>query len=119
MSDHLLGKKLIDAVSLAASFNSDIITVIGMYNVGFTLETTSLTANTGTVIPQMRIKKNQNEYSGWIDITLSSPVVFAGANIATFVSLNQLPPCELRLKYTKGSGTQDGILTSWISGTKI
>ncbi len=117
--DILVGTKLSNAVSLAASFNTAWVPVTHMCLVGFTIETASVVTNAGTFIPQIRIKKDDNNYSGPIDLDLSVPIVLANANIATFVNLNQLPPVEVRMKYTKSSGTVDGTVTIWVSGAGL
>lgn len=117
--DLLVGRLLNNATSLAASFNTSAIIVRSMDNVGFTVITSGVTANTGTVIPQIRIKQDDNFYSGWIDLTLDVPVILANADISQFINLNQLPPCEVRLKYTKSGGTTDGTVIIYASGTEI
>lgn len=118
MKDHLLGKNLSLAQSLAASFNTEAIPVRKIDNVGFTVESSGVASNTGTFIPQVRIKKDENNYSGWIDLTLDPIVALTDTDISQFINLNQLPPCEVRLKYTASIGA-DGTVTIWVSGTEI
>lgn len=118
MKDHLLGKHVESDTSLAASFNTAAFRVISMNNVGFIAVTTGVTANTGAIVPQVRIKKSETEYSAWVNLTLDTPVVLADADISYFINLNPLPPVEIRLAYTKGSGTQDGTVDIWMSGVE-
>lgn len=116
MKDHLLGKQLQSATSLASSFNTAAVSVINMENIFVTIETASVVTNAGTFVPQIRVKKSLNEYSGWISLTLDTPVILANADIATVINLRNLPPCELRIAYTKSSGVVDGTVTIWVSG---
>lgn len=117
--DLIVGANLSNAVSLAASFNTGFVPVRDVDNIGFTIETTGVTTNDGTFIPQVRILKDNNNFSGWIDLTLDTPIVLANADISVFVNLNQLPPCQVRIKYTQGSSTPNGTVVIWASGKGV
>ena len=110
------GKKIVDAQSLSASWNSDAVDVNTTNIVGMIYTTSGVTTNTGNFKIQVRILKDANSYSDWADLSSDLTVTLAGANISpTFLNLNQLPPVQLRIVYTK-AGTSAGTFTAWLSG---
>ncbi len=71
-------------------------------NVGFWLVTTGITNNTGTFYVEIRALKDENHYSPWVALTLDDNLVVANADVAFFINLNQLPPCQVRLSLVAG-----------------
>jgi hypothetical protein len=110
--------QLVNAQSLAASFQSDVITLTTATHIGFNCSTASVTTNTGTFGVQYRVYKDSNDYSDWTDLTLSTTPTLASTNIKFLMDVT-VPPGQVRAVYTKGSGTQDGTVTMWVSGDQI
>lgn len=114
-----LSKQIATAQSLAASFNSEITTIKTVDNVAYTIQTASVTDNTGTFGVQFRAYKDDNTVGSWIDLTLSSTPTLADADDGFLINLNQLPPGQVRLAFTAAGGTPDGTAEIWISGKQL
>ena len=119
--DFVRGKKLNAAQSLASDFSATSTTVLTMDNIGLIISTSSVTDNTGTFAVWVRIKHsdNVNEQSSWAKLTLSAVPTLANADDVFFINLNQLPPCELQVRFVAAGGTPDGTCDIWLSGTQI
>lgn len=118
----LSGYKLSSAQSLAANFTSNAITVYNLDNVGFNISTSSVTDNTGTFGVQHRIIKNTQDpgqFSDWADLTLSPTAILANADATLLINLNQLPPGQVRVKFTAAGGTPNGTCNIWVSGCSV
>lgn len=113
------GHRLADDQSLAANFNSNVVTIKSIDNVGIVIETSSVTDNTGTFGVDVRIKKDDNTFSSWVGLTLSSTPTLANADDQFFINLNQLPPCELRVTFTAAGSVPDGTCDIWVSGKQV
>lgn len=115
------GFKLESAHSLAADFNSAVFTVKTMDNVGINIEAEDVTDNTGTFQVQHRIKKDDNtgNKSGWATLTLSADPTLNNAADVFLVTLNQIPPGEIRIVFTAAGITPDGTVDIWVSATSV
>jgi hypothetical protein len=107
--------KLVNAQSLAASFQSAAVTLATATHIGFNIDTASVTDNTGTFGVQHRIYKDSNTYSEWADLTLSATPTLADADATMLLDIT-VPPGQVRLTFTAAGGTPDGTCTVWISG---
>lgn len=107
--------KLLNAESLAASFESEPVTITTVTHVGITLETASVTDNTGTFGVQWRAYKDAQNYSAWATLSLSSTPTLADANMTDLLDL-RLPPGQFRITFTAAGGTPDGTVTAWVTG---
>lgn len=110
--------KLASATSIAASFNSAAFDVNQADNVFIILSTTGVTSNTGTFSVQARIKKDINNFSNWVTLTLDSTPTLASADADFGINLNQIPFDEARVVYT-ASGTSAGTVDIWIEVKQI
>jgi hypothetical protein len=115
----LHGFQLKNDQSLAASFQTDPVTVKYMDNVGFNISTASVTDNTGSFAVQHRIYKDANNASAWATLTLDTTPTLADGNDTFFVNLNQLPPGQVRIAFTAAGGTPDGTCDIWVSGCSL
>lgn len=113
------GVRIANDQSLASNFQTSAYEIEMIDNVGLTIETSGVTDNTGTFAVQVRIRENENIVSGWVSLTLSSVPTLANADDSFFVSLNQLPPCEIRVTFTAAGGTPDGTCDIFFSGTQV
>lgn len=107
------GFKLTTAHSLAASFQSAVLPIDYMDSVGFILDCSSVTDNTGTFSVQARIKYDENSYSSWCDLTLTTVPTLANAAVVLGVNMANVPFSELRLVFTAAGGTPNGSVTIW------
>jgi len=115
----LQGHQLENNASLAASFNTDPVTVKTMDNVGFVISTASVTDNTGTFEIEYRVFKDENNYSEWATLTLSTTPTLANGNDQFFINLNQLPVGQVRVAFTAAGGTPNGTCDIWVSGNSV
>lgn len=107
----VIEKQLYAAQSLAASFTSDWIAVKNTPLIGLTLEVTGVTNNDGSFAIQA--KNDPSPSATPFNVDLDDPMTLADAN-NTFLCDLAWKWSYFRLKYTKGSGTQDGALTCWL-----
>lgn len=113
------GKQLAATQSLAASFNSDVFEIPRkVSNVGINIDCNNVTDNTGDFVVQHRINDGKNQ-SEWASLSLSATPTLADADATYFLNLNQIPPGDLRVKFTAAGGTPDGDCDIWISGQEI
>ena len=122
--DVLFGFQLADAQSLAAAFNSSAFRVKFLDNVCFNVETSGVTVNEGTFAVEHRIVKDIRPvspvmYSAWAELTLSSIPTLGGADQTFMISLNQVPPGELRIKFASPGGSANGTCDIWVSATSL
>lgn len=115
----LQSKKLADGQSLEASFNSEVFDIKTVDNIGINISASSVTDNTGTFEIEWRVYKDANEFSDWAELTLSSTPTLADAAATFAVILNQLPPGQIRVKFTAAGGTPDGTCDIWISANQL
>ena len=112
-------KKLADAQSLAASFNSSVIPAgpfIG--NIGINIETSGVTDNEGIFYVDHRIVSSQDSriFSAWADVGISSNPTLSNTDLTTMISLSQVPVGELRIRFEVAGVSPDGTVTIWFSG---
>jgi hypothetical protein len=117
MRDILQGVQLAALQSLAATFTTPIIQVNTIENLGLTIATSGLTANTGTIVPQFRIYKDVNHFSEWIP--LNAVLTFANINVLQMIYLNQLPPGQIQFVFTPGGAGPNGTMNMWASGARV
>lgn len=110
--------RLVNAQSLAASFNSAIVTLATATHIGFNCSTASVVTNAGTFGIEFRVYQGLHDFSDWTALTLSSTPTLANAD-AKFLMDVTVPPGQVRMTYTKSSGTVDGTVTVWVSGDQI
>lgn len=110
--------KLVSAQSLAASFQSDPVTLTTATHIGFNCSTASVTSNSGTFGVQFRVYKDANNYSDWTELTLSDEPTLNDANLQFLMDIT-VPPGQVRMRYTKSVGTTDGTVTVWVSGEQV
>ncbi len=99
--------KLAAAQSLAASFNSNILPVSYMDCIGFIFDCSAVTVNTGTFGLQARMRFDENSYSAWCDLSLTSVPTLAGAAAVLGVNLSTFPYTEIRAVFTPLGGTKE------------
>lgn len=120
--DALFGKKLVDAHSLAASFDSDPFRIKFLDNIGINISTASVTDNTGYFTVEHRIVKDDNSraYSAWCPLAFGegNPTL-ANANNTFLLNINQIPPGEIRVRFTADGSTPDGTVDVWVSATSL
>lgn len=115
----LPGVRVENDKSLASSFQTTAYEIESIDNIGFVIDCNNVTDNTGTFAVQVRIREDENVVSDWVSLTLSSAPTLANAAAEFFVSINQLPPCEVRLSFTAAGGTPDGDCDIYFSGTQV
>lgn len=110
-------KKIASGVSLATAFQSELSNVQWLDNVGYIIETSGVTDNTGTFSVQVRntTSDDPNEQSQWANLTLTAVPTLANANAVFAINLNQLPFSEVRVAFTPAGITPDGTVTIWAS----
>lgn len=113
------GYQLASAQSLASDFESSAIDVKTVDNVCFLIETSSVSDNTGTFAVQVKIKKDDNNESGWATLSLDTTPTLANADDQFFINVNQITPCQIRIKFTAAGGTPDGTCDIWVSGKQV
>jgi len=99
--------KLVTAQTLASSFNSNPVTLTTLDKVCFNIDCTSVTVNTGTFFVQHRVYKDENTFSSWATLTLTSVPTLAGANAVFYREVTACPG-QLRIGFTSGGGGQNG-----------
>lgn len=108
--------KITTGQSLASSFQSPSSDVQYLDNVGVIIQTSGVSAGTGTFGIQVRDKigDNPSSYSNWADLTLSGIPTMAGADQTIAIGLTQLPWSEFRVVYI-ASGGANGTVDIWHS----
>lgn len=97
---NIIKKKIETAKSIASSFNStSIMDLESISEVGFSVASSGVTTNTGTLGVDHRIEVDNNNISEWVAITISPVPTFASAN-AQFLMQLTLPPGQVRMTYT-------------------
>lgn len=97
--------QLLDGESMGASFTSAATNVTYTDVVGYQLTWTG--TPTGTFDIEATV-----DGTNWEALTLSPAPQATGAAGGTLISLNQIPYAQVRLKYTRTSGT--GSLSAWV-----
>jgi Ca2+-dependent lipid-binding protein len=106
--------------SLAASFEtSTTFTIKTVHNIAVNIDCNSVTDNTGTFAIQHRITDGGRNQSEWATLTLSTTPALADGDDTFLVNLNQLPPGEIRVKFTADGGTPDGTCDITLSAISI
>lgn len=113
----LPAKQLESAKTLASSFQTSEVTVDTADNIGLWIYASSVTDNTGTFGVDVRPYRDQNTYGDWVALSLSPTSTLANTDQNFFISLNQLPNCQVRVNFTAAGGTPDGVCDVWIAGT--
>lgn len=88
--------------SLGSSFQTDPITLTTASRLGFNVEATGVTANTGTFAVQHRIHKDDNGFSAWATLTLSATPTLADADATMLIDVS-VPPGQVRLAFTQNA----------------
>lgn len=107
------------AQSLAASFQTSPINVDYLDNVVFTVETASVTDNTGTFGVEARLKGDNNEASAWFPLELSLVPTLANANDKIVIKLDNVPFSEVRLTFAAAGATPDGTCDVWVEAKQL
>lgn len=102
-------KKLLAAESLGASFVTDATDIKFMDNIGYIIECTSITSNTGIFTAQVQI-----EDSSWVDLEFAVPAQLAGSDTTFVLNLNQLPYEKIRVSFADSAG--DGVCDVYVCG---
>lgn len=97
--------QLLNGESMGASFTSAATNVTYTDVVGYQLKWTG--TPTGTFDVEATV-----DGSNWEALTLSPAPQATGGAGGTLISLNQIPYAQVRLKYTRTSGT--GSLSAWV-----
>lgn len=97
--------QLLDGESMGASITSAATNVTYTDVVGYQLKWTG--TPTGTFDVEATV-----DGTNWEALTLSPAPQATGAAGGTLINLNQVPYAQVRLKYTRTSGT--GNLTAWV-----
>lgn len=109
-------KQLESATTLASNFTTDPVEVKLCDTIGFNIECTSVTDNTGAFYIDHRIYKDANNTSAWAELTLSSTPSLSNADEVILINLNELPKGQVRLRFVAAGGTPDGSCNVWVSG---
>lgn len=109
--------KLETAKSLGASFVTEPTLIKYQDNVGYLIECTSVTGNTGLFSIEARIKIADKIYSKWIPLSLTIPPQLNDADVDFEISLNQVPYSEVRLSFADSGG--DGVANIFVSSKGI
>lgn len=106
---------LTDNQSLATDFQSEIVNISYLDNVGVQIVTSSITDNLG----EFSIQASINGVN-WETLTLS-PVIpsLADADTTILANLNQLPFKQFRVSFEAAGTTPDGTCSIWISAKEI
>lgn len=110
----LLPYKFLDAQSLASSFNSEVITIQYLDNVGITLACSGVTDNTGEFFVECSI-----DGETWIDIEVSPQILLDDADDNILINLNNLPFSKVRLTFAPAGGTPNGVVTGYITAKEL
>lgn len=111
----LIANKISSAQSLAADFESDVVSIETSNNVGIWIDASSVTDNTGTFTVQVRAYKDANNASAWADLTTTYSI--SDADVVFFRKEVTLPPCQIRVAFVAAGGTPDGVADIWISAS--
>jgi hypothetical protein len=110
----LLPFKLLDSVSLAASFSSEPVTIQYLDNIGITLQCTGITANTGSFRIECSVDGDL-----WVDIGVTPSISLANTNDNIIINLSQLPFSKLRVAFTPAGSTPNGVVVGYITGKML
>ena len=120
---HLITKQIESALDLSSGDTaSDEIDIGLVDNVMINIDCTGVTDNTGTFAVEHRLKKSNaggGQYTSWGELTLSAVPTLADANKVFAISLNQLPPGQIRVTYSSAGGTPDGAAEIWFSACSV
>lgn len=116
MSRNDVARKLLDsAADLSATYFSQYAEVTQLNLIGYTIETSGVTTNTGSFSIQARNTDLHNNTSAWIDITSAGSYPLANANQNIAVALSGFPWNEVRLKFVPAGGTPNGTAKIFIT----
>ena len=110
----LLPYKFIENESLAASFESQEITIQYLDNIGIVLACTGITDNAGEFKVECSIADGI-----WVDIEVDPQILLTNADENISINLNNLPFNKLRLSFTPAGGTPDGVVTGYITAKEM
>jgi hypothetical protein len=115
----MLAKQIESAKTLASNFQTSAIRIETTDNVGFFIYCSSVTDNTGSFAAEVRPYKDDNTVGeDWIPLSLDTTPILNNADDDFFISLNQLPTCQVRLNFTAAGSVPDGTCNIWISATE-
>ena len=106
--------KIFNATSLASSAISIVTQVTGIDNVGITLSTTGVTTNTGAFVVEASI-----DGMTFIDLGVIPTLVLSNVDNNFIINLNQVPFVAIRVRFTPGGGTPNGVVTGYITGKGV
>lgn len=112
-------RQIEDAQSLAASFQTDWISIPFMDNIGFVINCNSVTDNTGTFGAEVRMVDDAGNASEAVALTLSSVPTLADEAADFFLDLQQIPATQVRVTFTAAGGTPDGNCDIWVHSKTI
>lgn len=122
MPKGILTYKFWDGASLAATIHSRPISMNLLDNAGITLNTSAVTANTGSFIVEATDDEVFNfdgsaKSSGvtWIDIGVPA-MTLANVNAGFAPNVNQFPWKYLRVSFTPAGGTPNGTVVGILQG---
>lgn len=107
--------KLLDAQSLATSFQSEEVDIGWQDNVGIQIVTSGITDNSGQFAVEVTIDGTVWEA---IDFSPSIPAL-SDVNTQIFCNANQLPFKKFRISFTAAGGTPDGTCDAWIMSKAV
>lgn len=111
-----IATKLLDSsAALSAVYTSPATNVQQTDIIGYTVETSSVTANTGVFSLQGQIVDSFGNASAWIDMTLSPVPTLANANATFAITATFFPYTNVRLKFTPGGGGPNGTAKIFIN----
>lgn len=118
---NLISFKVVDAHSLAASFNSDPTNINFLDNVGYEIDLSGAATFNGSIAVQASNSYKQDDEGNVVNtgtwITLTSQAIVAGSPSNSLFSLNQVPFAYLRLSITRTSGT--GTMSAYVSAKMV
>lgn len=105
---------MIDAGSLGSSITSSTVNVINLDKASIHLEWTG-SSPVGTITVQAR----NGEHDAWYALDLGSTISISGASGDHQLVFNELPFTDIRLLYTRtsGSGSLDAVVTMKVVGS--
>lgn len=107
--------QLLATQSLAASFESEPVTLTLATRVGFSVVTSGVTDNTGVFSVQHRIYKDDRNFSDWVTLSLDSTPTLNDADGAFLLDVS-VPPGQVRVAFAAAGSTPDGTAAVWVVG---
>jgi len=104
--------KIIDAVSLGATFTSGVTSTKNLDNIGLLVEWSGGGSPVGAITIEV-----QNGNSAWSALDFGTPISITGNSGNLNININQLPFENMRITYTRTSGT--GSMTATLAAKVV